>query len=281
MATNSLPTPGAAYRLLGRVANPDPRRRLGCGIMDKSGRSVDFIDLVPGTWSLVWILRGRGTYEDAHGTTWTLTDGDVFQRWPGRRMSVRIDPDSGYHEAFLDLGRDLHEGLAAIGVLDPDRPVWHLGHDRALLDRWLSLRETLATAVSEDLPNLCLLAQILASDTRRPTAIDDPLAAACRMLGDPRTHRDDLHAFCQARGLDHDAFRKRFRRATGLSPGQYRLRRRMERACALLLTTTRTIGSIAEELGYASPFEFSAQFRRHCGQAPRAWRQIHGEAPIV
>jgi len=57
----------------------------------------------------------------------------------------------------------------------------------------------------------------------------------------------------------------------GLSPNHYRISRRIERACALLHTTSRSVAAIADELGDAPP-EFSPPFRQWLGVAPSRYR---------
>ena len=44
-------------------------------------------------------------------------------------------------------------------------------------------------------------------------------------------------------------------------------------ACALLIRPELSIGEIAERLGYASQYEFSAQFKRYMGCPPSGYRQ--------
>ncbi len=87
-----------------------------------------------------------------------------------------------------------------------------------------------------------------------------------------RAGRLDLRSFCQREGLDFECFREDFTRRIGQSPGQYRIRRRMKRACILLEATRDQISVIATQLGYASPYEFSAQFRQWMGVSPQAYR---------
>ncbi len=269
-----LPQPGAVFRTMGLRTDRNVRR-IGCGVLDKSGVRDDQVDYLAPTWSLVWLLRGAGTYTDERGRVHSLTAGDVFQRWPDGSHSTRCDPGSGWLEVYLDLGADLATALADVGMLRRDLPVWHLGRDPARLQRWLRLRESLRTAHDRELPQWCLEVQreaVAATEIAQGEDGQDLIDEACRHLAESAAIREDLREFCQVRGLAYEAFRKRFQRRTGLAPGQYRIRRRLERACALLQTTSLSIGDIATELGYVSPFEFSAQFRRHLGQSPRRYR---------
>ncbi len=277
-----LPPAGSTYRRLGRDPRGTTWRQISCGICDKSGRSIDFLDFKCSTLCLVWLLRGSGTYEDAEGRTVNLAAGDCFQRWPGRKHTTRIVADSGWYEAHINLGDELPQVLDQLGVLDARRTVWHLGLDPARLARWMSFRNALGKASDLELPALCIQAQALVVEAHgadletNATQVEDPVDAACRQLAEQFAGRDDLREFCLRLGLDYETFRKRFRRETGVSPGQYRIRRRMERACALLQASPRSVADIALDLGYASPFDFSTQFRRQLGISPSHYRQRQG-----
>ena len=69
-----------------------------------------------------------------------------------------------------------------------------------------------------------------------------------------------------------------FRRATGLSPQDYFQRRRIQRACALLLDAANAATRVAAELGFADAAHFSRLFRRHMGMGPRDYRRKYAVA---
>ena len=63
-----------------------------------------------------------------------------------------------------------------------------------------------------------------------------------------------------------------FKRFTGMTPGQAVIHARLETARSLLCYSDRSIGAIADELGYCDPFAFSKQFRRFTGFSPNQYR---------
>lgn len=63
-----------------------------------------------------------------------------------------------------------------------------------------------------------------------------------------------------------------FRTSKGRSIGDYIASQRIERAKALLLSG-RVVKSVAQELGFSSPSNFSAAFLRATGERPRTYRQ--------
>ena len=63
-----------------------------------------------------------------------------------------------------------------------------------------------------------------------------------------------------------------FRQIYKETPHQYLTRRRLERACELLATTSDSITAICFDVGFESPSTFSLLFRKHRGVSPRAYR---------
>jgi AraC family transcriptional regulator len=67
-------------------------------------------------------------------------------------------------------------------------------------------------------------------------------------------------------------FSHRFKQAIGVSPYQYLLQQRVERAKQLLKQTERSIVDIALECGFSSHSHLSKQFRQLTGITPKAYR---------
>jgi AraC family transcriptional regulator len=74
-------------------------------------------------------------------------------------------------------------------------------------------------------------------------------------------------------------FSRAFKRSLNDSPHAYLMRRRVERAQGLMLTTTTPIAQIALSCGLADQAHFTRLFRRFAGESPRAWRRARATAP--
>lgn len=75
-----------------------------------------------------------------------------------------------------------------------------------------------------------------------------------------------------AAGMSNDRLERAMRRTLGVSPKQYVLRLRAERAAALLATTERSIAEIAATCGYYDQSQLGRQFRAHVGLTPTEFR---------
>jgi AraC family transcriptional regulator len=68
-------------------------------------------------------------------------------------------------------------------------------------------------------------------------------------------------------------FNVAFRNSVGESPHRYIIRRRVERAQGLMLSTDRSLSDIAAECGLADQAHLTRLFRRIVGESPAVWRR--------
>ena len=70
-------------------------------------------------------------------------------------------------------------------------------------------------------------------------------------------------------------FSDEFRRATGVSPGQYLIDVRIENAKKMLQSTTDSVKDVAFRCGFKNEYYFSNVFRKKTGESPRDYRKTH------
>ncbi|MEC0249460.1 AraC family transcriptional regulator, partial [Paenibacillus chitinolyticus] len=84
-----------------------------------------------------------------------------------------------------------------------------------------------------------------------------------------------IEQLAQHMGYHRTYLSKLFRQHTGLTPTQFLLKIRMERA-KLLMTEGSTIEQIAYSVGFSDPLYFSKQFKKWFGCTPSEYRVKHG-----
>ena len=78
----------------------------------------------------------------------------------------------------------------------------------------------------------------------------------------------------RATGCSKTAIASGLRAATGFSPWQFVLLRRVERAKTLLTSSQRTMSEIALECGFSSSQHFATAFKKQVGTTPGAYRRL-------
>lgn len=81
-----------------------------------------------------------------------------------------------------------------------------------------------------------------------------------------------LDRLAQRVGVSRAHFARRFRDLTGMSPHQYLMNRRVEKAKKLLKETSISLANIALEVGFSNQAHFSAAFHAMTGLTPSHYR---------
>jgi AraC family transcriptional regulator len=90
---------------------------------------------------------------------------------------------------------------------------------------------------------------------------------------------ENLHRSIHARDLSTIArlstahFSRSFKRAFGEPPHAYVVRRRLDKACHLMTTTSISLSEIALKMGFSDQAHLCKRFRRAFGQSPSRWRR--------
>lgn len=90
--------------------------------------------------------------------------------------------------------------------------------------------------------------------------------------------RLDLDAVAAEAGISRSHLQALFKKEVGISPYEYHLNRKFEKAKELLIQSTFSIESIAQRLAFRNRFHFSSEFKRRTGVPPGEFRRKGAEA---
>lgn len=268
-------------------------RQLGVPAVELLGR-YDYPSAQPGlamhshrnAMEFCFLARGRQTYR-VGGRAYTLRGGDVFLTYPNESHSTGGQPEEKGALYWLILrmpgpGRPflLHRGRAAQALAHQLRGLRsrHFRGTRKLqriLDDILHTATTPAAplrtlAISNQL--VAFLLELLACAGRTPPASPSPpVTRALAQIDAQLAQPVYVAALARATGLSESRFKARFKAETGIPPGEYILRRKIERAQRLLAQPGKTITAVAFELGFSSSQYFATVFKRYTGQNPRVY----------
>jgi AraC family transcriptional regulator len=182
------------------------------------------------------------------------------QRTPGERVNYNFDYSG---DAVICIDQSKSASNPSLERLDQALPVLSLGH-----------------AVSE---NVFCGSVCLSSATCHPASAPS-LAREARPLQQWRLNRAfefmDAHLtesirladIARSTGLTRMHFASQFRRATGMRPREYLLRRRIELAKRLLIESRYNVLDVALSCGFHSQAHFTTTFKRYAGATPYCWR---------
>lgn len=217
----------------------------------------------------------------------TAVRGDVTVKVAGQPSGWRFDEDVDvlvmrFTPAFL--GRVAEEnGLDADAIelrasLDRrDGAVEHIG--LAMLAEMEA--EGASGRVYGDSLATALATHLLRNHSTSPQAIPDQwgglprsaLRSVTDFVNDNLSMDLGLSEIAGVANLSQYHFSRQFKRATGLSPHQYVIQRRVERARELLSNTDLSVGDVASAVGFAHQSHLARHVRRRFGVSPSSLRK--------
>jgi AraC family transcriptional regulator len=99
------------------------------------------------------------------------------------------------------------------------------------------------------------------------------LLAVTNLIQERMARRLTLSELAGVTGLSQFHFARGFKAAMGVSPYQFALRCRIDRARHLLMQEKLSVSEVALEVGFFDQSHFSIHFKRACGVTPREFRR--------
>jgi AraC-like DNA-binding protein len=212
-----------------------------------------------------------------------ITEGSVLLVLPGVRHAYRPDPETGWSERWVGFKGLWADALRAAGLLAAVRPLFLPGLDERLLD----LFEELFGVVAAQEPYyqaraaslvMRLIAEVLARSRRAEQADDSGrLVERAKFLMAEKVYGSlNVDGVGEALGVTQARFYDAFKAYTGLTPYQYFIQLKMNKAKELLAGGACSVKEAAFRLGFDDPYYFSRLFKKKAGTSPSEWAAGRG-----
>ena len=193
----------------------------------------------------------------------------------GSRPDVPVGKKNGRKMGMILYGWMLPDLLKLFQLDHVD--VIHLPDSKRLDDLFDRIRDTLQNAVShasceQNAAYTFGLLQML-SNVSKTEPLPPEIARILEFFEAHCSEPLNIRRLASEWGMSLPTLNKRFRAAVHMTPYQYLLRLRLQRAAYLLQTDDWTIKEVAELAGYRNPLHFSSEFHRFHGCSPREFRK--------
>jgi AraC-like DNA-binding protein len=236
---------------------------------------------VLGSYALVYVLDGSGSYRDANGVDRPVGAGDLMRLFPDVGHTYGPRKGATWSEFYILFEGPAFDLWRQTGLLDPAQPVVHMEPVSYWQRRLESAVEAPRTPEGpHPVAAVARLQQLLAdifvhvTESRLGGDEREWLTRACDLLDRPAAAEDvDWEEIAGKLHMSYENFRKRFARLAGMPPSQYRMRRIMERASELMHRSYMTLREVADECGFCNEFHFSRRFKQIVGLSPKEYRK--------
>ncbi|QHW35317.1 AraC family transcriptional regulator [Paenibacillus rhizovicinus] len=233
------------------------------------------------------VIGGRGIFE-IDGQRYPCSRGDTFIIFPDELFSYVADEENPWHYVWVAFKGHAAEHLLLSLGFSAAAPIVHAKDIRSLASLYRKIRGTLEHTPYPELADLeagghlrVLLKELgLLNDGKLEfnslailPDIERQIKRAVRWLSFQYAQPISIEKLSRSLGYHRTHLSKMFKQVTGVSPMQFLLKVRMERAKELLNEQHHlSIDQVASSVGYPDALYFSKQFRKTFGCSPSEYR---------
>lgn len=233
------------------------------------------------------VMSGKGIFE-IDGKRYECTKGDTFVIFPDTLFTYRAHESDPWHYRWVAFRGHLVQSLLRSIGITPAHPIVACDDCRSLIQLYRKIQHTLERTSSPELADLEAngLLRILLKEFGELNAdklsfnslaiipdLERQIKQAVRYLSYQFAKQISIDDLSRSLGYHRTHLSKMFKQYTGLSPMQFLLKVRMERAKELLSGQVHlSIDQVASSVGYSDALYFSKQFRKTFGSSPTEFR---------
>lgn len=234
----------------------------------------------------VFMIKGCQTYQVGK-KRYTVSGGEVFTVFPWEVHSSGGMPEekAAFYYLIADIkalceeyavcmpgdGNEFRKALSGLNKRILRAPNWYIDSCAGifeLFEKEVSYRDTkIHNFLSDILVNLAEGAE------KSPAAQSHSAEKVLNYIEKHIKEPLEMKELAELSGFSLSRFQKGFWEATGITPREYILRRKIELCQDELKHSSKTITEIAYEYGFSSSQYFSTVFRRFCCISPSQYRQ--------
>jgi len=233
-------------------------------------------------YQINYITEGSGVFE---------TSTDQFQVVPGSMLILRPgmwhrykpDPQTGWNEHYIGFNGNFCENLFCEGFFQAGKPVLFVGFQESLLKLFFEIVQSVKdektghqqVSAANTMLMLSKILSVVRNQEFAGKSIERTIRKACMYFRENLNTNVNIEKLATDLNVGYSYFRQMFRKYTGISPTQYHLSLRIQKAKDLLVSTDQSFKEIALDLGFESYFYFSRIFKEKTGESPQEFRKGH------
>lgn len=238
-------------------------------------------------YTLHMVRSGRGVFM-ANGKTWQIHARQAFLIYPGETTTYRADTKDPWDYMWIGFHGFRCDEMVQRAGFSPSSPVLTCKNMDQISETMAELLRFGELNYVNELLRMSALYRLLALLTENSESSlsgmpgeSDPeklyVRKAVDLLINSREKTVRVADVASAIGISRSYLTGIFKREMKVSPQEFLMNFRMERAGDLLRSTASPVGVIAEELGYADSMAFSKAFRKHFQMSPTRFRELKPE----
>lgn len=228
----------------------------------KRGRILD-------EYQLIYITRGEGYFESTNCKRTRVRAGNILFLFPGEWHCYAPDANTGWSEYWVGFKGPNIDRRVQHGFFSPNQPILNIGYSVGIENCYQEMiRETEQEKTGFQILVSSIVLHILGyviykhnNKLYESNPIVEKINQARKIMRENVNKPLSLETLATDLNLSYTWFRRAFKEYTGISPAQYLLQMKLNRAKELLTNSNLNISEIAYDLGFESVSHFCTFFK--------------------
>jgi AraC-like DNA-binding protein len=233
-------------------------------------------------YQVIYITGGEGVFESTYTGIVPVGEGTILLLFPNEWHRFKPDKDKGWNEYWVGFHGVIADNLIRADFFHPREAALHIGMKEDILQSILEILEQTKTEESGYQPRIAggvlhLLGKIhslrrqqyFGGETHMETIVNKGRFLIRENFDSPLS----IEEIAAKLNVGYSWFRKVFSKYTGMSPGQYLIQLKIDKARQLLSQTKMSVKEISFELNFSSAAYFSTLFKEKTGMSPENYRK--------
>ena len=225
---------------------------------------------------VVFVKEGQATLL-SHKDTPRLSEGDLFVMFPNEEIHYVVDKGCPWSISWVGLyGSLVYDLFSEVGIT-PQNPIINVESVRDnIADIFEEIYKLSFSANQFDKLSVISLLYKFFSTLTSNSALKsqiDYVKEAARLIEYNYDKNISIENIAERLFINKSYLCRLFKAEKGLTPKEYLIKKRINRAVYLLKNSDASINTIALSIGFSDPLYFSRIFKKHLGVSPSLYRQ--------
>jgi AraC-like DNA-binding protein len=231
-------------------------------------------------YQINYITEGSGVFETSTDQ-FKVVPGSILVLQPGAWHRYKPDPNTGWHEHYIGFNGDFCSHFFKEVFFQSAKPVIYIGFQESMLKLFFEIIQNVKeektghqqVSAANTIVMLSKILSVVRNQEFAGKTIERTIQKACLHFRENLHTNINIEELAKELNVGYSYFRQMFRKYTGISPTQYHLSLRIQRAKDLLTSTDQSFKEIAIDLGFESYFYFSRSFKDKTGKSPMEFKK--------
>lgn len=233
-------------------------------------------------YQINYITEGSGIIETPKGK-FVINPGTILLLYPGVLHRYKPNPATGWTEHYIGFNGDIANKLLSNVFFDLHRPVIKVGHQDKILESFYKIWDEVKSEKA-GFQQVCsgllvnILGNIISTIKNKDfegKEIENKILHARVKMRENFDNGINPIDIAKELNISYSYFRKVFKKYTGISPSQYILLLKIQKARDFLTNSKMSIKEIAYHCGFTSIYYFSRLFKEKHGYTPSQIREMN------